>query len=415
MAARRTRPQHGTEVPQLPFGFVVPEGPPGAVRPRVADREERFFTSDRTPASQVKSKIAIDTFLGWAGVMLSQNPLALYYADLYCGRGVYADGTPSTPLELFEKIVAHPRLPQVLHMIFNDRKSKFVFQLRDHLLAHPKYEAMATKPQFSHGEVSEDLVAGLRSRRPPPPTFAFIDPFGYKGVTQELIHMILQDFGCDVLFFFPYHAIKRVLSNPNDKLRGHLEALLGADRVAELRVRFRESEDERANERAVLRALSDSMKTIDGRDVLTFAFRRRTGHASHHLAFVSKHLRGYQVAKEAMGRSTSWYFPGGIPGLEFITPGYDHRLEIEIDPPSIEKLMHLLVHRGGGRRLTLQGAYDSVTLGTPYVQKNVREAFMSLVRDHGAALFSDGLRSNLRGSMLPRNAVVDIPRTMRRA
>jgi hypothetical protein len=226
--------------------------------------------------------------------------------------------------------------------------------------------------------------------------------------------MILQDFGCDVLFFFPYHYIKRVLGNPNNKLRGHLEALLGVDRVAELRARFHEVDDERDNERAVLRALAASVKAIDGRDILPFAFRRRTGHASHHLVFVSKHLRGYQVAKEAMGRSSSWTFPGGIPGLEFITPGYDHRLILDTDAPSIDKLKNLLVHRMGGKRLNLQGAYDSVTLGTPYVQRNVRAAAVSLVRDHGAALFSNGIPAKLRGTLLPGNFEIVIPTTLRR-
>jgi three-Cys-motif partner protein len=413
MASRKSQTQ-STPEDQLPFDLSVLDGPPGAVRAPVLDREERFFTSSRTPASQVKSKIAIDTFLGWAGVMLTQNPLALYYIDLYCGRGVYGDGTASTPLELFDKIVAHPRLPHVLHMIFNDRKAKFVLELRDRLIAHSKYGLMAWKPQFSHGEVSEDLVAALRTRRPPPPTFAFIDPFGYKGVTQELIHMILQDFGCDVLFFFPYHAIKRVLANPNDKLRGHLEALLGPDRVALLRERFRTVHDERDNERAVLRALAESMRAIDGRDVLSFAFRRRTGHASHHLVFVSKHVRGYQVAKEAMGRSSSWTFPDGIPSLEFITPGYDHRLEIDVDAPSIEKLKLLLVRRNGGQCMSVESAYDSVTLGTPYVQKNVREALVSLIRDHGAVLYSNGVPGRLRGSLLPAKPRVLIPTSLRR-
>ncbi len=412
MASRKTRSASVAHEPMLPFDVSVPDRPDD-MRERVADREERFFTNCRTPASQIKSKIAIDTFLGWAAVMLSQNPVALYYVDLYCGRGVYTDGTPSTPLELFEKVVSHPRLPYVLHMIFNDRKKNFLFELRDHLMSHPRYSFMVTKPRFSHGEVTEDLLAGLRQRRPQPPTWAFIDPFGYKGVTQELIHMVLQDFGCDVLFFFPYHYIKRVLGNPNNRLRGHLEALIGADRVVELRERFREVDDERSNERAVLKALSASMKAIDGRDILPFAFRRRTGHASHHLVFVSKHLRGYQVAKEAMGRSSSWSFPDGIPGLEFITPGYDHKLIFDADAPSIDKLKKLLVHRAGGRRLTFQSAYDSVTLGTPYVKRNVRAAIVSLVRDHGAMLLSDGRATKLRGALLPHKCEIVIPPTLR--
>ena len=395
----------------LPFDVVVPDGPPGAVRHEIADREEAFFRNERTAASQVKSKIAINTLLGWAGVMLSRRPMSLWYLDLFCGRGSYSDGTPSTPIELFEKVAAHSQLRGVLQMVFNDRKKRFVYELREQLMRHPGFADMENKPRFSHGPVSEDLVAGMRTQRPQPPTFAFLDPFGYKGVSQDVIRMTLQDFGCDVLFFFSYHAIKRVLSNPNTVLRAHVEALLGVRRVAELRERFNDVPDERENERAMLRALGESMNEINGLSVLPFAFRRRTGHASHHLAFVSKNVRGYQKAKEAMKGASSWFHDGGIPGLEFITPGFDNRLNLDADTPTIEKLMHLLVQRNRGNLVSRTEAYDSVTLGTPYVESNVREALVGLVRDHGARVFVGGAESGLRGTLLPAGAKILLPRT----
>lgn len=398
----------------MPFDFSVPAGPPGAVRPECPDREERFFTNARTPASQVKSRIAIKTFLAWSGVMLSRRPVALRYLDLYCGKGLYDDGTPSTPVELFEKVAAHETLPSLLQMIFNDRKKKYVFNLRDHLIAHPGFASMKHKPQFSFGPVSQDLIAGLRSGIIPTPTFAFLDPFGYKGVTQDVIRMVLQDFGCDVLFFFSYHAIKRVLSNPNNMLRGHVEALLGVGRVAGLRERLNDGAHERENEAAMLRALGDSMNEIDGLSVLSFAFRRRSGAASHHLAFVSKNVRGYQKAKEAMKLESSWFYDGGIPGLEFIAPGYENRLRLDQGGPSITKLMHLLVCNNRGKLVTRQGAYDSVTLGTPYVETNVREALVGLIRDHGARIFvGNSERGLVRGSQLPTGSSILMPRTFR--
>jgi three-Cys-motif partner protein len=410
---RRSRIVHGENA--LPFDFTVPDGPPGAVRPESPDREEDFFSNARTPASQTKSKILIDTVLGWAGVMFSTRPLSLWYLDLFCGKGVYGDGTPSTPLELFEKVVANPQLANQLQMVFNDRKMKYVYELREHLMAHSGYERMVHKPRFNHGAVTEDLVRGLRAQVPRPPTFAFLDPFGYVGVSQDVIRMTLQDFGCDVMFFFSYHAIKRVLNNPNTLLRSHVEALLGVARVRELRERFNDVSDERENERAMLRALGESMNEINGLSVLSFAFRRRTGHASHHLAFVSKNVRGFQKAKEAMKGASSWFHDGKIPGLEFVTPGYEHTFNLDTDPPSIAKLMHLLVQKNRGILVTREEAYNSVTLDTPYVQSNVREALVGLVRDHGAKIFVDGVEGSLRGTQLPMRASILLPRSFRGA
>lgn len=393
----------------LPFESPIPDEPMGFPRVKHLDREERFFGNAPTPASRTKTKILVDSFMGWASVMLNVNPAVLSYIDLYCGRGTYKKGGAwATPLELFNKVSTHPRLPDVLKMLFNDSREASVFELRDSLMAHPRFGAMRFKPRFSVGEVDQDMVADLRSRRPRTPTYAFIDPFGYKGLTQHLIHEILQEYGCDVMFFFSYHVIKRVLRNPNNRMRSHLDALLGTQRVDLLREMLVDHVPEHDLERAALDALAESMRAIDGQTVLSFAFRRSTGHASHHLAFVSKHPKGFEVAKEAMARNSSWWYDENIPSLEYCQPGFEHAL-LRVDPPTIPKLMNLLVERCGGHIVSVEDAYVAVLYDTPYYKPNVRDAIMRLVRDHAASLYSDGQPSRLRGTKLPKNATVRIP------
>lgn len=393
----------------LPFELPPSSDFITSLRPKAVDREEAFFLRNApTAASRLKSKILVDSFLGWASVMLNGNPVALWYLDLYCGRGTYKkDGSSATPLELFDKVSRHSRLPNVLKMLFNDSREASVFELRDALMKHQNYGVMRHKPIFNVGEVNEDLVAELRTRRPLMPTYAFIDPFGYKGVTRNLIHTILQDYGCDVMFFFSYHVIKRTIKNPNNLLRGHLEALLGADRVKALREMMDAAASEATLEKAVLDSLKESMRAIDSRSVLTFAFRRPTGYASHHLAFVSKHPRGFEVAKDAMARN-SWMYDDNIPSLEYFPPGFENAL-LHVDPPTIRKLMDVLVERRGGTVVSVDDAYLSVLYDTPYYRPNVREAIVRLVRDHRAELYSSGQRASLRGTKLPREAMVRIP------
>lgn len=407
---KRAKPGQSDLAIALPFELPSASALVGSLRAKPVDREEQFFLRNApTPASRLKSKILIDSFLGWASVMLNGNPVALWYLDLYCGRGTYKkDGSWATPLELFDKVSRHQKLPNVLKMLFNDGREASVFELRDALMKHLNYGVMRHKPIFNVGEVNEDLVAELRTRRPLTPTYAFIDPFGYKGVTRNLIHTILQDYGCDVMFFFSYHVIKRAIKNPNNRLRGHLEALLSAERVKALRERMGDGVPEAVLEHEILDSLKASMRAIDSRSVLTFAFRRPTGHASHHLAFVSKHPRGFEVAKDAMARNSSWSYEDNIPSLEYFPPGFENAL-LYVDPPTIRKLMDLLVERQGGNVVSVDDAYLSVLYDTPYYRPNVREAIVRLVRDHGARLYSAGLPAALRGSKLPRGATARIP------
>lgn len=393
----------------LPFDTPLPDQPLASPRVKQIEREERFFGNAPTPASCAKTKVLVDSFMGWASVMLNANPIALWYIDLYCGRGTYKQGGAwATPLELFDKVSRHPRLSGVLKMLFNDGREASVFELRDSLMAHPGFGSMRFKPRFNVGEVNGDMVAELRTRRPRTPTYAFIDPFGYKGLTQHLIHEVLQEYGCDVMFFFSYHVIKRVLKNPNDRMRSHLDALLGAQRVSRLREMLIDRVPEPQLERATLDALADSMRAVDGQTVLSFAFRRSTGHASHHLAFVSKHPKGFEVAKEAMARNSSWWYDDNIPSLEYCQPGFENAL-LRVDPPTIPKLMRFLVERCGGRLVSVEDAYAAVLYDTPYYKPNVRDAIVRLVRDHAALLYGDGQPSRLRGTKLPKNATVRIP------
>lgn len=393
----------------LPFDAEIPSRPLALPRTKPVDREERFFGNAPTPASRLKTKILVDSFLGWASVMLNANPVALWYVDLYCGRGTYKkDGSWATPLELFDKISRDARLPAVLKMLFNDSREASVFELRDTLMAHPNFGSMRYAPRFNVGEVNEEMVIELTTRFPRTPIYAFVDPFGYKGLTQNLIHKLLQEYGCDVMFFFSYHVIKRAIKNPNNILRGHVDALLGRERVNRLRGMMEDGVSEQELEPAILGALAESMRAIDGRTVLTFAFRRWTGYASHHLAFVSKHPRGFAVAKEAMARNSSWFYDDNIPSLEYIRPGFENAL-LHVDPPSIGKLMRLLVDRCGEQTISWDDAYSSVLYDTPYCKSNVREALMRLVRDHQAAIYSDGQPSKLRGTKLPKNPTVRIP------
>jgi three-Cys-motif partner protein len=294
-------------------------------------------------------------------------------------------------------------------MMFNDAKHDVVLELRQHLMSHPLYSALTYPPRFSSGEVNDAMIGYLKGQRPTPFTFAFLDPFGYKGLTQSLLHTVLQDFGCDVLFYFAYHPIKRVLYNRNDSLRKHVDALLGTHRVQRLRSLLQSNVGERQLEREILKALSASMRDIDGRGVLTFAFRQRSGRARHHLAFVSKSVRGYQVAKEAMARYSSWAYPGGVPSFEYVPAGYDLPLISAGSTPSIERLTRLIIDRCGGKRTTLQKAYDAVTFNTPYVEANVRMALVKIVSDLGATVYSRGAPSHLRGSRLPGAAEVLVP------
>jgi three-Cys-motif partner protein len=68
------------------------------------------------------------------------------------------------------------------------------------------------------------------------PTFAFVDPYGYKGLSLPLIRALLKDWGSDCVFFFNYNRINMGLTNPI--VDGHMKAIFGEGRLHDLRARL---------------------------------------------------------------------------------------------------------------------------------------------------------------------------------
>jgi three-Cys-motif partner protein len=65
----------------------------------------------------------------------------------------------------------------------------------------------------------------VRRGRPLPPTFAFIDPFGWTGVPFQLVKTILSYSSCEVLLNFMYEEINRFIGHPDQET--NLDSLFG--------------------------------------------------------------------------------------------------------------------------------------------------------------------------------------------
>src|SRR5262249_778651 len=135
------------------------------------------------------------------------------------------------------------------------------------------------------------------------PILAFIDPWGYKGLTLRLVDAFLRDWGCDCIFFFNYARINAGLSNP--KVRQHMAALFGEAQAEQLQKEL-EPMTPAQREATIVNALALSLKAYGHRLVLPFCFKNDHGtRTTHHLILVTKHFKGYEVMKDVMAKSSS--------------------------------------------------------------------------------------------------------------
>jgi three-Cys-motif partner protein len=334
---------------------------------------QKFF-EEREDQSEVKARIVSKYFYVWAKIIVPHaRSKRIAYIDLFAGPGRYKDGSASTPLMVLERAIAEPALRDSLVTMFNDEDPEHIKNLENEIAKLPGIETLKYKPDISTGSVGANIAASPQSMRLVP-TFSFIDPFGYKGLSLGLVQGAIKDWGSDCVFFFNYNRINAGISN--ELVDQHINALFGEERAARLREAIK-GKTPAQRETIVLEHLAQALKELGGKFVLPFRFRNAAGtRSTHHLVFVSKHVRGYEIMKEIMAKESSTY-DQGVPSLEYSPADASTPLLFSLQRP-LEKLAEELPIRFAGRKMSMVQIYNEHHMDTPFIKKNYKDALLTL-------------------------------------
>lgn len=341
---------------------------------------EAFFEESRQQ-SQVKSTIVSKYFDGWSQVMIgvqnkSRQRIAgnrIAYVDLFAGPGRYSDGTVSTPLLILGKAVEDEELRQRLVTLFNDRDPGNAASLRKAIEEMPGTENLKYAPQISSYEVGKNIVEKFETMRFVPTLF-FVDPWGYKGLSLPLVDSILKDWGCDCIFFFNYNRINMGLQN--DAVRKHMNALFGEEKADELRLRIGHL-NPHDRELTIIEELCQAIKEIGPQYVLPFRFKNDRGiRTSHHLIFISKHPKGYEIMKDIMAKESS-DSEQGVASFEYSPASRQQPLLFEYSRP-LDELGDMLLEHFAGMKLTMLEVFQQHNVNRPFIKRNYKQALLKL-------------------------------------
>ncbi|WYD79871.1 MAG: three-Cys-motif partner protein TcmP [Candidatus Electrothrix gigas] len=339
-----------------------------------------FFEEQKEP-SLVKSTIVAKYFDVWSTVIIStqkrypRRSQKIAYIDLFAGPGRYDDGSQSTPLKILTNAIEKSDLCKRLVTIFNDKDENKSGKLRETIAEIPRIEELKYKPQIYNQEVGEKIVRMFESMNLVPTLF-FVDPWGYKGLSLRLVNSVLKDWGCDCIFFFNYNRISMGLSNP--LVKEHMDALFGRDRADELRPKLDNTSPEE-RELMIVEELCQALKSYGSRFTLPFRFKDAKGkRTSHHLIFVSKHFRGYEIMKDIMSRESTSDIEG-VPSFEYNPADFLPKqiLLFQLSRP-IDDLKKDLLDTFAGQRLTMEKIYEEHNVDTPYIKKNYKDVLRTL-------------------------------------
>jgi hypothetical protein len=155
-----------------------------------------------------------------------------------------------------------------------------------------------------------------------------------------------------------------------------MNALFGEERANKLRAEL-PGKSPVQREALILEGLAEALKELGGRCVLPFRFRNANGtRSTHHLIFVSKHVKGYEIMKEIMAKESSTS-DEGVPSLEYSPADANTPLLFSLKRP-MEQLIGSLLSASRGRKLSMIEIYNQHHVDTPFIKRNYKNALLEL-------------------------------------
>jgi three-Cys-motif partner protein len=354
----------------------------------------RFFEK-RTEQSAIKAAIVAKYFMAWASIIGSTvqgRGGKIAYIDLFAGPGSYKDGFASTPILVLQKAINDPKLSRILVSIFNDCDARCAQSLQTTIQQLPGIDTLNHAPRVFNLKVDE-VIAKIFTETHIMPGLFFLDPWGYKGLSADLINAVIKDWACECIFFFNYNRVNLALSkHARDK---NIDALIGKETANALRVGLK-SLSPQNRELAIVEALRKALDPTGKRYVLVFRFKTARGtRTSHHLFFVSKHFLGYDTMKHIMAKQSS-AMQQGVATFEYNPADRRHRFLFDLAKP-LDDLEDMLLRDFAGRTVAFKQLYESHSVGKPYVDSNYKEILKKMEKQGMITAVKPGGRKRIRG------------------
>lgn len=294
----------------------------------------------------------------WLPIMSKWEP-KLLLIDGFAGPGRYQGGEEGSPLVMLRTLLEHRDLTAHPATTF-----AFLFIEKDHdRIERLRTEIEGLGPLPTNVRVLSpveanfaDVMATLFERFPGfrlVPTFAFLDPFGYRDTAAGLTGKILSFPKCEVLIYVPLYNIARFVNEPAQE--AVLTSLYGDDRWKAAR----EVEGFEAKQDVLHDLFADAIRG-PGRLVRSFEMLGRTTNSGYHLFFGTNSETGLRAMKDAMWKVDPEH------GAQFRDSTCRGQAVLFKFGPDFAELLGMLRDRFETEPFSIEDAARFVLLDTPF-------------------------------------------------
>jgi len=319
-----------------------------------------------------KHRILRDYLHAWLPILGSHNPV-VRVVDGFAGPGEYEDGEPGSPLIMLDAYLDH------VHRAIIRAKVEFAFiESRADRIGHlrrvvaKRLAGVEPKPnvRLVEGSFDANIESILRadgSSRPP--TFVFIDPFGWTASAMSMTSAIVGLERYEALIYVPLPYIARFVADP--AVAESLSRLFGDDSWKAAALEEGLPERVRLLHDAFEAALRQHCRYVRAFEIQPASNRGYT------LFFSTNHAKGLEKMKEVM-----WKLDPDDGSKYGDSTDYDQLTFFGAGPDYLE-LERLLTERYGRGEFSIEEAEDYVIKDTPYAASHLRRSTLAVAEREG--------------------------------
>ncbi len=316
---------------------------------------------DLDPHTVAKHKILQRYLQAWLPI-ISKFKRA-NYIDGFAGPGVYSKEEEGSPIIALRAAIEHkiPIKAEIGFIFIELRRDRADFLkniLHERFSNIPKnFEWEVVCAEFASSvERILNEIEGKGAKLAP--TFAFLDPFGFKGLPMELIKRILTYKSCEVLITFMEGFVNRF----TDELRE--DALDELYETEEWR-KIREIQEPEERKRFFIELYEKQLTDFAGaRYVRSFEMEAMAGQTLYYLVFATNHPKGVEVMKEAMWKADP---TGNYRFSDRTDPNQKLLLDYTDTPKWVSDAAKLVAKKFSGQKVSREKIWEYTVTETPYL------------------------------------------------
>ena len=252
---------------------------------------------DLEPHTRAKHEILKRYLQAWTPILTQGGFPEIMYIDGFAGPGRYSQGEDGSPaIALQTALEHHDRIGARIRFEFVERDEDRADVLREVIdeIDTPAQVQIEVRGGETFETAFEQIVESYPGRRLPP-TFAFIDAFGWRGVPFSIIQEILGNRSCEVLVNFMYEEINRFLGHRDQE--SNFDVFFGTENWRE----GVQLDDPRMRNRFLHDLYRRQLKDAAGADyVRSFEMRNERDVVDYYLFYATNNVLGLKKMKEAM-------------------------------------------------------------------------------------------------------------------